>query len=325
MNDVLLRVKDLHIHFHTYDGVVKAVNGIDFFIRRGETLGLVGESGCGKTVTALSILRLIQQPPGQIVNGQILFDGQDLLGLSEKQIRQIRGKQISMIFQEPMTSLNPAFCIGDQIAESIRLHQGVPRREALDHAVEMLKKVSIPEPEKRVWEYPHQLSGGMLQRVMIAIALSCNPKMLIADEPTTAVDVTIQAQILSLMNKLKQDLGASILLITHDLGVIAEIAQSVGVMYVGRIVEYTDVVELFTNPKHPYTQGLMDSIHRMDTPVPKDKMLKTIPGVVPRFFDLREGCDFRERCSKAFDICAQKNPPPFELGSRHQVRCWLYG
>ena len=325
MNDILLWVKDLHTYFYTYDGVVKAVDGIDFFIRKGETLGLVGESGCGKSVTALSILRLIQQPPGQIVKGQILLDGQDLLKLTLEQMRQIRGNRISMIFQEPMTSLNPVFCIGDQIAECIRFHQGFSRREAMDRAIEMLKKVVIPDPEKRVKEYPHQLSGGMRQRVMIAIALSCNPKILIADEPTTALDVTIQAQILDLINNLKQDFSTSVLLITHDLGVIAEMTQSVAVMYAGRIMEYADVVELFTNPKHPYTLGLMDSIPKMDVPVAEDKMLKTIPGVVPSLLDLPKGCPFRERCFKVAEVCAKENPPLFELGSGHMVRCWLHG
>jgi len=325
VNDILLYVKDLHTYFYTYGGVVKAVDGIDFFVRRGETLGLVGESGCGKSVTALSILRLIQQPPGQIVKGRILFDGQDLLSLTSERMRQIRGNSISMIFQEPMTSLNPVLRVGDQIAESLRLHQGVSKREAMDRAVEMLRKVAIPDPEKRIKDYPHQLSGGMRQRVMIAIALSCDPKMLIADEPTTALDVTIQAQILNLMNKLKQDYGASVLLITHDLGVIAQVSQYVAVMYAGRIVEYADVGELFCNPKHPYTLGLMDSIPKIDMPVPENKMLKTIPGIVPSLLDLPEGCYFRERCSQGSDMCAEKDPPLFELGSAHQVRCWLYG
>ena len=325
MNDILLHVKNLHTYFYTYDGVAKAVDGIDFLVHEGETVGFVGESGCGKSVTALSILRLIQDPPGQIVKGEILFEGQDLLELTHVQMRHIRGNRISMIFQEPMTSLNPVFSIGNQLVETIRLHQRVPKREAMDRAVEMLKKVLIPDPEKRIKEYPHQLSGGMRQRVMIASALSCDPKMLIADEPTTALDVTIQAQILNLMNKLKQDFGASVILITHDLGVIAEIAQSVVVMYAGRIVEYADVVELFTNPKHPYTLGLMDAIPKIDGPIAEDKVLKTIPGVVPSLLGLPEGCHFRERCSQASDICAKKNPPLFELGAGHLVRCWLYG
>jgi peptide/nickel transport system ATP-binding protein/oligopeptide transport system ATP-binding protein len=240
-------------------------------------------------------------------------------------MRHIRGNRISMIFQEPMTSLNPVYSIGDQISESIRLHQGLSRSDAMDLAVEMLEKVLIPDPEKRIKEYPHQLSGGMRQRVMIAIALSCDPNLLIADEPTTALDVTIQAQILNLMNQLKEDADASVLLITHDLGVIAEMAQSVAVMYTGKIVEYADVVELFRNPKHPYTLGLMDSIPRLDVPVAEDKMLKTIPGVVPNLLDLPAGCPFRERCPEDFDICAQKDPPLLELGSGHLVRCWLHG
>jgi peptide/nickel transport system ATP-binding protein/oligopeptide transport system ATP-binding protein len=325
MDDALLQVKDLHTYFYTDNGVVKAVDGIDFYIPTEGTVGLVGESGCGKSVTALSILRLIQHPPGRIMNGEIVFEGQNLLKFSQEEMRQIRGNRISMIFQEPMTSLDPLFRVGDQIAESIRLHQGVSKREAMDRAVEMLKKVSIPDPERRVEEYPHQMSGGMRQRVMIAIALSCNPKLLIADEPTTALDVTIQAQILNLMNKLKKDFGASILLITHDLGVIAEMAQFVAVMYTGLIVEYTSVMELFINPKHPYTIGLMDSIPKMDVPVAKGKMLKAIPGIVPSLLNLPEGCHFRDRCSQSFDMCGGKNPPLFELGSGHLVRCWLHG
>ncbi len=325
MNQILLHVKDLHTYFYTYDGVVKAVDGIDVFLRKGETLGLVGESGCGKSVTALSILRLIQQPPGQIVKGQILLEGQDLQKLTDEEMRHIRGNRISMIFQEPMTSLNPVFTIGDQISESIRLHQRASRREAIDRSVEMLKRVAIPDPEKRAKDYPYQLSGGMRQRAMIAMALSCNPTMLIADEPTTALDVTIQAQILNLMDKLKQDFGASVLLITHDLGVVAEMAQHVAVMYAGEIVEYGNVAELFTNPRHPYTLGLMDSIPRMDIPVPEDKMLKTIPGVVPSLLNLPEGCHFRDRCFQVSEICARKNPPLSESTPGHLVRCWLHG
>lgn len=325
MNDILLHVKGLHTYFYTYEGIAKAVDGIDFIMRRGETLGLVGESGCGKSVTALSILRLIHQPPGRIVKGQILFEGQDLLQLSLEQMRRIRGNRISMIFQEPMTSLDPLFCIGDQIGESVRLHQGVSKKESIARAIEMLQKVAIPDPERRIKEYPHQLSGGMRQRVMIAMALSCHPKIVIADEPTTALDVTIQAQILSLLNKSKQDFGASVLLITHDLGVIAEMAQFVAVMYAGMIVEYADVVELFTHPRHPYTQGLMDSIPDIHLSETKDKMLKTIPGVVPSLLDLPGGCYFRERCYQNCDRCAQKNPPLLELESGHWVRCWMHG
>ena len=325
MNDILIQVNDLHTNFYMDEGVVKAVDGVDLSIRKGETLGLVGESGCGKSVTALSIMRLIQQPPGRIERGQILFENQDLLRMSEEQMRQIRGNHISMIFQKPMTSLNPVFRVGDQIAEAIRLHQGVSRGSAVEHAVEMLQKVGIPDPETRVKEYPHQMSGGMRQRVMIAMALSCNPKLMIADEPTTALDVTIQAQILDLMNKLKEDFGASILLITHDLGVIADMAQSVAVMYTGKIVEYTDVVELFTMPQHPYTVALMESIPKMDDLVPEDRMLQTIPGIVPSLLDLPVGCSFQERCSQAFDLCGKKDPPLIEVKSGHLVRCWHYG
>lgn len=324
-NDILLRIKDLHTYFYTDDGVVKAVDGIDLSIRRGETIGLVGESGCGKSVTALSIMRLIQEPPGRIVRGQILFDDTELLKLDKAQMRGIRGDRISMIFQDPMTSLNPVFRISDQIVDVIRLHQGLPRRKAMDRAVEMLRRVGIADPEKRINEYPHQMSGGIRQRVLIAMALSCNPEMMIADEPTTALDVTIQAQVLDLMNKLKHDMGASILLITHDLGVIAEMAQSVAVMYAGRIVEYADVVELFANPKHPYTLGLMDSIPKLDEPVAEDKMLRAIPGVVPSLLNLPEECHFRQRCSQVSDMCAKEKPPLFDLGSGHLVRCWRYG
>ncbi len=325
LDDILIRVNDLHTYFYTDEGVVKAVDGVDFLVRRGETLGLVGESGCGKSVTALSIMRLIQQPPGRIEKGQILFENQDLLRMSEEHMRQIRGNHISMIFQEPMTSLNPVFRVGDQIAEAIQLHQGLSRGSAMERAVEMLQKVGIPDPKTRVKEYPHQMSGGMRQRVMIAMALSCNPKMMIADEPTTALDVTIQAQILELMNKLKEDFGASILLITHDLGVIADMAQSVAVMYTGKIVEYADVVELFTRPKHPYTIALMESIPNMDEPVPEDRMLQTIPGIVPSLLDLPTGCSFRERCSQGLDLCGRKNPSLIEVEPGHLVRCWHYG
>jgi len=324
-DDILIQVNDLHTNFYTDEGVVKAVDGVDLSVRKGETLGLVGESGCGKSVTALSIMRLIQQPPGRIEKGQILFENQDLLGMSEEQMRQIRGNHISMIFQEPMTSLNPVFRVGGQIAEAIRLHQGVPKGSAMELAVEMLQKVGIPDPGTRVKEYPHQMSGGMRQRVMIAMALSCNPKMMIADEPTTALDVTIQAQILDLMNKLKEDFGASILLITHDLGVIVDMAQSVAVMYTGKIVEYADVVELFTMPKHPYTVALMESIPKMDEPVPEDRILQTIPGIVPSLLDLPAGCSFQVRCSQAFDLCGEKDPPLIEVGPGHLVRCWHYG
>ncbi len=324
MNDIVVRVSDLHTYFYTGEGVVKAVAGVDLFIRRGETLGLVGESGCGKTVTALSIMRLIPQPPGRIVKGQILFDHGDLLELSGEQMRQIRGSRISMIFQEPMTSLNPVFRVGDQIAEAIRVHQGVSRRSAMDRAGEMLKKVGIPDPQKRVKDYPHQMSGGMRQRVMIAMALSCNPELMIADEPTTALDVTIQAQMLDLMDKLKEDFGAAVLLITHDLGVIAEMAQQVAVMYAGKIVECAGVTDLFSSPKHPYTVGLMVSIPKIEDPIPANRQLPTIPGVVPSLLDLPPGCSFWERCECAFAPCKTQDPPLFDLRSDHWVRCWLH-
>jgi peptide/nickel transport system ATP-binding protein/oligopeptide transport system ATP-binding protein len=323
-DDILLNIKDLHTYFYTNEGVIKAVNGINLFIRRGQTLGLVGESGCGKSVSALSIMQLIEQPPGRIEKGEILFENQDLLKLSKAQIHRIRGNQISMIFQEPMTSLNPVFRAGDQITEMIQLHQKVSKRIALERAVEMLEKVGIPDAENRAYQYPHQMSGGIRQRVMIAMALSCNPKLMIADEPTTALDVTIQAQILNLMNKLKEDLGTSILLITHDLGVIAEMAKSVAVMYTGKIVEYADVIELFSSPKHPYTRALMESIPKMDEPVPQDRLLRSIPGIVPSLLKLPTGCSFVERCAQASEICGEKEPPLIEIEPGYLLRCWQY-
>ena len=323
-NQTLLKIKDLSTFFYTNRGVVKAVDGIDLEIGKGETLGLVGESGCGKSVTALSIMHLIQEPPGKIVNGRILFDGRDLIRLSREEMRHIRGNRISMIFQEPMTSLNPAFQVGDQIAEVLQTHENLPRRAAWNRAVELLSKVGIPDPEQRVREYPYQMSGGMRQRVMIAMALACNPDMIIADEPTTALDVTIQAQILDLMNDLKSDFNTSILLITHDLGVVAEMSQWIAVMYAGKIVEYTDVVELFQHPEHPYTVGLMASIPNIEAPVPEDRVLQTIPGVVPSLLDLPPGCTFQDRCSRAFSVCLKEDPPLFDSGSGHKVRCWLH-
>jgi len=325
MTNPLLQVQDLNTYFETDEGLFKAVNGIDFNIWRGETLGLVGESGCGKSVSALSIMKLIPQPPGRIVKGRILFDGHDLVKLTEAEMRRIRGNAISMIFQEPMTSLNPVHRVGSQIAETIRLHQNTYRTEARRRAVEMLAKVGIPDPQRRAREYPFQLSGGMRQRVMIAMALSCNPKLIIADEPTTALDVTIQAQILDLMKKLQKDFGASILLITHDLGVVAEVVDEVAVMYAGRIVEAADVAPLFAVPKHPYTQGLMASVPQMDRPVPANKLLKTIPGVVPSLLDLPPGCGFQGRCDRVFERCRSQEPPLIDLGFNHWVRCWLHG
>lgn len=324
MGDFFLKVENLHTYFKTEAGLIKAVNGVDFLIRKNETLGLVGESGCGKSVTALSIMRLISDPPGRIVNGRILFDNCDLLQLKAREMRDIRGNRISMIFQEPMTSLNPVYRVGTQIMETIRLHQKANRRDAMNQTVELLTKVGIPDSSRRMNEYPHQMSGGMRQRVMIAMALACNPKLIIADEPTTALDVTIQAQILELMNDLKADFGGSILLITHDLGVVAEMTQRVAVMYTGQIVEYANVVELFNNPRHPYTIGLMASIPNLDSEIPKDKKFQTIPGVVPSLLNLSSGCTFENRCERSAEECRIKTPRLHEIKPTHWVRCWRY-
>ncbi len=319
----LLSVSDLRTHFYTDEGVVKAVEGVSFDVHRGETLGIVGESGCGKSVTALSIMRLIPDPPGRIVGGRITFDGRDLTRISNNEMRRIRGNKISMIFQEPMTSLNPVFTIGFQIAETLKLHQGVSKKDAFEKAVEMLRTVGIPAPERRIKEYPHQMSGGMRQRIMIAMALTCNPGVLIADEPTTALDVTIQAQILDLMNTLKEEFEAAIILITHDLGVIAEMAQNVIVMYTGKIVESADVDTVFESPLHPYTRGLLGSIPSEEIIINKQK-LNEIPGIVPSLTELPPGCPFHPRCKKAMDVCVQKPPWLFEPRSGHRVACWLY-
>ncbi|HWP46885.1 MAG TPA: ABC transporter ATP-binding protein [Candidatus Limnocylindrales bacterium] len=324
VTEPLLKVINLHTYFFTDEGVAKAVDGVDLEIHKGETLGVVGESGCGKSVTALSILRLIPDPPGKIIEGQILFKGQDLLKLSNSEMRKIRGNEISMIFQEPMTSLNPVFTIGNQIAEAIQLHQGLSKKASLEKAVDMLKLVGIPSPERRVKEYPHQLSGGMRQRAMIAMALSCNPSLLIADEPTTALDVTIQAQILDLINNLKRELGMAVILITHDLGIIAETAARVVVMYAGKVVEEADVYTLFEDPKHPYTQGLLRSIPRPDLGMTKETRLQEIPGIVPSLTDLPPGCSFNPRCPKVMDICRKETPKLKEIKPGHKVSCWLY-
>ena len=323
-NQILLQIKDLCTWLYTLEGIVKAVDGVSFDLRPGETLGLVGESGCGKSMTALSILRLIPRPAGKIVRGEIRFEGADLVKLPEPKLRDIRGKSISMIFQEPMTSLNPVLAIGSQISEAILTHQNVERQEANERTVEMLGLVGIPSPEKRFHEYPHQLSGGMRQRVMIAMALACRPKLLIADEPTTALDVTIQAQILDLMLKLKEEMGAAIMLITHNLGVIAETAQRVGVMYAGRLVEMANVMDLFQEPGHPYTRGLLFSIPRIDQDSDKyTNPLKEISGTVPYLIDLPAGCKFFPRCSYAFDPCGKEEPSLELKKSGHWVRCWL--
>jgi oligopeptide/dipeptide ABC transporter ATP-binding protein len=323
-NHHLLKIRNLHTYFFLDEGVLKAVDGIDLDLREGETLGIVGESGCGKSVTALSILQLIPSPPGKIVKGEIYFEGNDLLALSEGEMRKIRGRSISMIFQEPMTCLNPVFQVGDQISEILRLHEGVSRKEAWERSIEMLRMVGIPSPERRVREYPHHLSGGMRQRAMIAMAMACSPKLMIADEPTTALDVTIQAQILELMTHLKEEKAMSLILITHNLGVIAETAQNVMVMYAGRILEYVDVRSIFVNPKHPYTQGLLNSIPRVDRDDTKKERLEAIPGLVPSLLDLPAGCKFLERCKYAFDPCAAEEPPLRGNDSGHFVRCWLY-
>jgi peptide/nickel transport system ATP-binding protein/oligopeptide transport system ATP-binding protein len=325
VEDFLLKVENLHTYFHSEAGVVKAVNGVDFIIRKGETLGLVGESGCGKSVTALSIMGLVPKPQGKIVKGRIVFGDQDLLKLGNRAMRDIRGNLISMIFQEPMASLNPVYRVGRQIAEAILLHKDLSRQEARARTEELLTKVGIADPTNRAREYPHQMSGGMRQRVMIAMALACNPKLIIADEPTTALDVTIQAQILELMNDLKADFGGSILLITHDLGVVAEMAQWVAVMYTGQIVEYAEVAELFGNPCHPYTTGLMASIPDIESEIPNDRMLQVIAGVVPSLLNLPAGCSFEKRCSKSHTRCRKENAPLRQVKPGHWVRCWNHG
>jgi peptide/nickel transport system ATP-binding protein/oligopeptide transport system ATP-binding protein len=315
----LIDVNDLKTYFHTEEGTVKAVDGVSFEIYPGETLGVVGESGCGKSVTSLSIMRLIESPPGKIENGEILFDGKDLTKLSQAQMRKIRGNDISMIFQEPMTSLNPVYTVGDQIMEAILIHKDVNKKQAREQAIDMLRKVGIPLPEQRVDEYPHQLSGGMRQRVMIAMALSCDPQLLIADEPTTALDVTIQAQILELMNGLKDQFGMAIMMITHDLGVIAEVSDRVAVMYAGKIVEYTDVNTLYADPKHPYTWGLMHSIPHIEKDLDR---LQAIPGNVPNPLDFPEGCKYNTRCPFATDKCRVDEPEIEEVEDGHHVACW---
>ncbi|MEE9276302.1 MAG: ABC transporter ATP-binding protein [bacterium] len=325
--EVILELRDLKTHFHTPEGVVRAVDGVSYSLHAGETLGVVGESGCGKTVTALSILRLVPQPPGRIFGGGIHFEGKDITQLPAKELRKVRGNKISMIFQEPMTSLNPVFTIGFQIAEALMLHQGMTRKEAMGKAAEMLHLVGIPLPQQRVKEYPHQLSGGMRQRAMIAMALSCNPRILLADEPTTALDVTIQAQILDLMMKLREELGTAIILITHDLGLVAETCDRVIVMYAGKVVEEAPVEEIFGNPLHPYTIGLLNSIPklRLSADGGEGKVrLQEIPGMVPGLHRLPTGCSFNPRCPKVFDRCRQEEAGLLEVEPNHFVRCFLY-
>ena len=320
MGGPLLQVEGLRTYFYMRGGVVRAVDGVDLIVEQGRTLGLVGESGCGKSVTSLSIMRLIDAP-GRIEPGsRILFDGRDLAAADEDELREVRGNEISMIFQEPMTSLNPVYTVGDQIAEAVRLHQGVSQRGALDRAVEMLKVVGIPSPEKRIKDYPHQMSGGMRQRVMIAMALSCSPKLLIADEPTTALDVTIQAQILELMKELRDRLGMAIMLITHDLGVVAEMADDVSVMYAGQIVEKGPVDAIFRSPQHPYTEALLQSIPVLG--MTQAEPLRVIRGMVPSSLSWPVGCRFATRCDYAFDRCRREDPPLFPTDSQ-QAACWL--
>jgi peptide/nickel transport system ATP-binding protein len=323
-NSHLLEIEKLRTYFFVRDHVAKAVDEVDLAIAPGRTLGLVGESGCGKSVTAHSIIGLIPDPPGKIVSGRILFEGTNLLQLPEAKMRKIRGNQISMIFQEPMTSLNPVYPVGDQVGEVIRLHQKLSRKETRDRVVDMLRLVGIAEAEKCSDCYPHQMSGGMRQRVMIAMALACNPKLMIADEPTTALDVTIQAQILDLMNKLKDETGASILFITHDLGVIAEMAQHVAVMYAGKVMEYTDVKRLFAQPRHPYTVGLLQSIPVIGRGRRHQKLI-AINGVVPSLLNLPSGCLFSDRCPDVFADCRNVEPQMYGVGENHLVRCLKYG
>lgn len=318
----ILEVNHLKTHFFTDDGVVRSVDDVSFHVDQEETLGMVGESGSGKSVTSLSIMRLIPHPPGRIVGGEIRFRGQDLLQKSEAEMRRIRGNDIAMIFQEPMTSLNPVYPIGDQIAEAVVLHQSVGKREAWARALEMLRLVGISAPERRIREYPHQLSGGMRQRVMIAMALSCNPSLLIADEPTTALDVTIQAQILELMKELKRRFHAAILLIAHDLGVVAEMADRVVVMYAGKVVEEATTRDLFASPLHPYSEGLLASIPRIDGP--RGQRLRVIPGTVPNLLRLPDGCAFAPRCPKVMDVCRSKLPALKEVEPGRRVSCWLH-
>jgi len=322
LSDILLEVKNLKTYFYTEEGVVRAVDGIDFVIKKGETLGMVGESGCGKSATALSIMQLVASPPGRIIDGEIWFDEENLLKKSPPEMRKIRGNDISMIFQEPMTSLNPVYTIGNQIIETIILHQKLDKREAREKAIEMLKLVGIPSPEKRIDDYPHQLSGGMRQRAMIAMALSCRPKLLIADEPTTALDVTIQAQILELIKKIREEIGMAVMMITHNLGVIAEVSDNVVVVYAGKAVEYADVKTIFKDPKHPYTRALYDSIPRLtDT---QKRRLEVISGMVPNPLELPLGCRFHPRCKFAKNFCEKEEPKLEEISDNHKVRCFMY-
>jgi len=323
MADPILEIRGLKTWFKTDDGMVRAVDGVSLSVAAGETLAVVGESGCGKTVTARSVLKLIDMPPGRFVEGQILWKGRDLIPLSAREMDAIRAKEIAMVFQEPMTSLNPVYTIGNQIAESLRTHENLSRKAAIEAAVEMLRLVQIPNAERRVHDYPHQFSGGMRQRAMIAMALACKPHLLIADEPTTALDVTIQAQILELLAEMQQRLGMAILLITHAMGVVAENAQRVVVMYAGKVVEEAPVAALFANPRHPYTQGLIRSIPRVDAAAAGRQRLEQIPGTVPNLLNPPEGCRFAARCGFATDACRAAEPPLRAVGHDHKVACIL--
>ena len=317
----LLEIKDLKVHFKTDEGWLHAVDGVDISVERGQTVSVVGESGCGKTVTAMTVLKLLPMPPGRIAGGQVLWQGRDLVTVDDEAMRRVRAKEIAIVFQEPMTSLNPVYSVGEQIAESVRLHEGLSRKAAMARAVEMLALVRIPTPQQRINDYPHQFSGGMRQRVMIAIALACNPQLLIADEPTTALDVTIQAQILDLLGELKERLGMAVLLITHAMGVVAEVAQRVVVMYAGMVVEEASVEELFAHPRHPYTQGLIRSIPRIDTAALHKARLEQIPGTVPKLIEPAPGCRFAPRCKHAAPECVAATPALREPVRGHKVRC----
>ncbi|WP_151733148.1 ABC transporter ATP-binding protein ['Paenibacillus yunnanensis' Narsing Rao et al. 2020] len=321
MRQPILRIEDLHTHFFTDRGEVPAVDGVDLVVHSGEVLGVVGESGCGKSVTSLSVLKLVPSPPGRIVGGRILLKGKDLVPLKEKEMRGIRGNSVSMIFQEPMTSLNPLFTVGQQIVETVRLHRGMSRKAARAHAVDMLQKVGIPRAEDIVDEYPHQLSGGMRQRVMIAMSISLNPELLIADEPTTALDVTIQAQILDLLRRLNEEQGTAVMLITHDLGVVAEMCDRVAVMYAGKVVEEGGVQDIFNHPLHPYTQGLIRSVPRMNE---ERERLYSIPGHVPVLSKEMQGCRFAPRCPHVMEVCLRSMPELTLQEELHSCRCWLH-
>jgi oligopeptide/dipeptide ABC transporter ATP-binding protein len=320
MNEPLLDIKNLKTYYFTAEGVVKAVDGVSLKMARAEALGVVGESGCGKSTVAASIMRLVR-PPGKIVGGEICFGGENLLEKSEAYMRKTRGNKIAMIFQNPLTSMNPVYTVGSQIAEAIRLHQDVQKHEVMEKVVEMLDKVGIPDPARRAKDHPHEYSGGMCQRAMIAMALSCNPKLLIADEPTTNLDVTIQAQILDLMRALRKELGTSTLLIGHDFGVISELCDRIAVMYAGKVVEYADLTAIFKEPKHPYTQTLLKSIPRLDI---ETKRLHIIPGDVPQLINPPLGCRFQPRCEYAKEVCTKREPPRIEIGQGHEVACFLY-